>query len=398
MVAHATVEAEPASAVELVVPQVLARLAVTDSFCACTASRAWRQASESLEAWTGVVLSAQHPTVTIGAWEAMRDASTVYPNSIVTMNDKLLQCLALKLRRVCENHSVSVVPPQSTEGASTSDRSPMQLRQISFGKAVYWWLCYNTKEFGWFDKERTNTFAIGLKVWAPCPMLCRWFAEAPALGGLPAGGCLKECSVLELGPGIGMLGVVLARLGASRVLVTDNNPTVLRVASINARVNSASNVEVARLAFGADAAAKFRAKDASLFDRIVGADIVYSKDVVRPVFETVSAFLKDGGTFSVGFVQRDKAFALEFEVVCEEFGFELVHSCFLAKALRDTHPPEVIPPGGHGMLADLRRFLDCIPNRGSCLGETDDKVQLFEYRRKQPLDDTQVCVYLDELD
>ena len=129
-----------------------------------------------------------------------------------------------------------------------------------------------------------------------------------------------------------MLGVVLARLGASRVMVTDNNPTVLRIASVNAHVNMATNVEVARLSFGAAAAQKLRERNVLLFDHIVGADIIYTKNAVRLVFESVATLLKEGGTFSLGFVQRDETFALQLKKVSEEFGFECVKTCFLAEA------------------------------------------------------------------
>lgn len=235
-----------------------------------------------------------------------------------------------------------------------------------------WWLCYNTKEFGWFDKDHINTIPTGLKVWAPCPLLCRWFSEAPA-GGESGGGHLAGRSVLELGAGIGMLGIVMAQLGASRVVITDNSPVVLRIAAINARVNLVSNAIVAPLSFGSEEAREFR-ETYGVFDHIVGADIIYTTKAVRPVFESIVELLSERGTFSLGFVDRDETFVTELETVCKGLGFELVRSCFLVEALggQASARPDNSPTG---MLAELKRVLERIPKGGACFGEADEKVR-----------------------
>jgi len=240
----------------------------------------------------------------------------------------------------------------------------------------------NTKEFGWFDREHTSTVATGLKVWAPCPMLCRWFSQAPGRGD-PTGPCLEGCSVLELGAGIGMLGVVMARSGASRVFITDGNPTVLRIARINALVNEAANAHIARLEFGAEAAAAFRGQHGG-FDVIVGADIIYTREVVVPAFESVDTLLSETGAFYLGFIDRDDTFGRELDRVHKEFGFERTNACFLSEALGDRSPDERPKSDAKGMLAELKRVLDRMPKGGACLGEAEEKVQLFEYRRAKP--------------
>lgn len=53
--------------------------------------------------------------------------------------------------------------------------------------------------------------------------------------------------------------------------------------------------------------------------------------------------------------------------------------CFLAEALDDKPPAP--KPRLKGMLAEFKAVLDRIPKGGTCLGEAEDRVQLYEYRR-----------------
>jgi len=369
------------------VARVFAHGAVADCLRAACVCRSWRLASERLEAWAGVVLSARRSADDhnlhgpVAAEKGARPLPPAGdPNSVVSMGDAVLESLTLKLRRVGELHCISSVPPPRGEGggvAISRGRSPLHLRKIEFGGHGYWWLCYNTGEFGWFDKEHTTTFAVGLKVWAPCPLMCRWYSEPRGLDDVHD---VAGLSVLELGAGVGMLGVSIAAR-ARRVCVTDIDPCVLRIAAVNARINQAANVDVRKLAFGRDYAVPFR-EEHGRFDRVLAADIVYSTSVVRPVFESVNELLTETGVFSFGFVDRDDRFGLEIEAAAWDFGFVAVRPpCFLAEALGDKVRPRTDRNDAAGMLMELKRVLERIPKGGACLGEAGESVQLLEYCR-----------------
>lgn len=359
-----------ASSKEEALALVMARSQVMDCFQAASVCRFWRSASERPETWQGVIFQASLHTCS-------EDEKQV-TNNILQMRQASLEVLLLKLRRVCERHNLAVIPPPAK---ACEAKSPMQLRRSPLGKELYWWLCYNTTEFGWFDKNHTTTFATGLKIWAPCPLLCRWFSQDSGPAGDGGMSDVVGRAVLELGAGIGMLGVTIAAR-AKRVVITDINAGVLRVAALNAYVNKAQNVEMARLAFGRESAPAFRAVH-GLFDVIVGADIIYAISNVRPMFESVDELLSKSGLFCLGFIDRNENFAIEISTMAEKHGFELARPCrYLAEALGDRVPPKAEGNAAKGMLAELKRVLEQIPKGGACLGESAEKVQLFEFRRR----------------
>merc|ERR1712187_478887 len=99
---------------------------------------------------------------------------------------------------------------------------------------------------------------------------------------------ISNRSCLEFGSGLGLLSMVLSTACGVRAVTTDINSDCLRVAEMNARMNGATGVKVARLAYGSENVVEFQAHH-GLFDVIVGADIVYSDRVIVPIFETVEA-------------------------------------------------------------------------------------------------------------
>mmetsp|Transcript_54887 Transcript_54887/g.100239 ORF Transcript_54887/g.100239 Transcript_54887/m.100239 type:complete len:351 (+) Transcript_54887:89-1141(+) len=288
----------------------LAWIPVVDLLRAACVSSTWNCASERLEAWSSLVITARRPVdVNIG----LRVKQPRHINNMLEMDDASMSVLMGKMRRVGQLHGLSSVPPpSSTEGPKRTHHSPLQLRRNEFGQGVYWWLCYNTDDFGWFDKDHTTTYSTGLKVWAPCPLMCRWFSKADehccGSGGLDF---IAGRRVLELGAGIGMLGSVIAR-HAREVFMTDIDTVVLRIAAANARGNGLTNVKTIRLPFGRDDAVPFREAHGK-FDHIVGADIIYTVKAVRPMFESAGELLTEDGILSLGFVDRDeKQWAMRF--------------------------------------------------------------------------------------
>ena len=84
-------------------------------------------------------------------------------------------------------------------------------------------------------------------------------------------------SVLELGSGAGVGGITAAKLGATDVLATDRDASVLELAQRNAAINLGAQqgiVSVAQLEWGS---AEARV-DGTRWDMVIGADLTYNRE------------------------------------------------------------------------------------------------------------------------
>ena len=99
---------------------------------------------------------------------------------------------------------------------------------------------------------------------------------------------LADHSVLELGAGLGLPGLIAVRLGAS-VVQSDVDPLTLQVAARNAVLNGVS----ARIAHRQG---DWRAwTDPQRFDVVIGADILYDRDDHAYIAKTLVAAVKPDG-------------------------------------------------------------------------------------------------------
>jgi predicted RNA methylase len=76
-----------------------------------------------------------------------------------------------------------------------------------------------------------QVFATGIKVWPPCPIMCHLLIDQAA--GLHVPGA----TILELGAGVGMLGVVGVALGARNVAITEINDLCRVAIAVNVMIN-----------------------------------------------------------------------------------------------------------------------------------------------------------------
>ena len=102
---------------------------------------------------------------------------------------------------------------------------------------------------------------------------------------------LKDKTVVELGCGVGLASIAAAKIGALKVIATDNNPEVLSLAQKNIERNNASNAKTAALQWGLF--------DAFDYDRsadvIIGSDLTYNPNTWRSLAESMVTILKPGG-------------------------------------------------------------------------------------------------------
>lgn len=116
--------------------------------------------------------------------------------------------------------------------------------------------------------DRFAEFPFGLLLWE----------SAPALANALVGGALGDLtgrSVLELGAGCGLAGLVAASLGAE-VCQTDHIAEALALCRHNAEANAISGVDLALADW-------LRWTDTGTYDVILGADVVYDRAVFEPL-------------------------------------------------------------------------------------------------------------------
>jgi len=92
--------------------------------------------------------------------------------------------------------------------------------------------------------------------------------------------------VVELGAGTGLPGLVCASLGAS-VLLTDNNPGVLRLLEMNVDANLKGGASVAALEWGPDAAARLNSTLPEAPHLIVASECAYCESAIAPLAVTI---------------------------------------------------------------------------------------------------------------
>lgn len=119
----------------------------------------------------------------------------------------------------------------------------------------------------------------------------------------------EKTQTVELGCGLGLAGLALAKKTRCRLVLTDGDESTLARAKENAARNLVS-CECKQLLFGDSAAADRMTAENGGFDRCVAADVAYetrgqgSHTQVLPLFQSAAALLTMGGTFDVAFTRR----------------------------------------------------------------------------------------------
>jgi predicted nicotinamide N-methyase len=126
-----------------------------------------------------------------------------------------------------------------------------------------------------------HEFPLWSKIWEASIVL------AQHLAGMPVE---PERRFLEIGCGLGLVGVVAAAFG-HRVTMTEYNPGALAFARANARTNLApgySNLKIVKMDWN-------RPRLEGRFDTIVASEVVYSEKDYDPILELFRRYLKPDG-------------------------------------------------------------------------------------------------------
>ena len=132
--------------------------------------------------------------------------------------------------------------------------------------------------------QKANTGNTGTVVWNSSLLLTRLI---PTLDEIPGS------TVLELGTGTGVASLMAAMCGARRVMATDGNPSVVRLAQSNVEANQLEKrVQTGVLPWG-----NLQAMEAyeSTADIVLGSDLTYFAGNWPSLAETMATTLKDTG-------------------------------------------------------------------------------------------------------
>lgn len=148
------------------------------------------------------------------------------------------------------------------------------------------------------DAHFVSHSTTGLKTWEAAQYLSEWCLENP--------GVFENRRVLELGSGVGLLGLtVLGACGPAFFVFTDKSHEVLSILSRNLALNDATSTTTERLVW-ADA----KQEDAERLrpDVLLGADVMYDPSMADSLCHALRVFLSNSATCAyLAAAVRDKA-------------------------------------------------------------------------------------------
>jgi predicted nicotinamide N-methyase len=128
------------------------------------------------------------------------------------------------------------------------------------------------------SKDPLQDFPLWAKVWEASWVL------ADFLAGMPAD---PEKRLIEIGCGLGLVGVVAASFG-HKVVMTEHNPDAIEFARANAEMNHCADMEIIDLDWTSPSLY-------GRFDYIVGSDVVYHQKDFEPLRRLFERLLKPQG-------------------------------------------------------------------------------------------------------
>ena len=123
-----------------------------------------------------------------------------------------------------------------------------------------------------------NGFPLWAKIWEPSWVLAGYVAKYP-----PS----RFNKILEIGSGIGVVGIVAASFGHD-VTLTEYDENALQFASANAELNNCPDVKICRLDW-------HRPEIKGRFDTIMGSEVMFHERDIDPLLNLFRTYLKPKG-------------------------------------------------------------------------------------------------------
>jgi len=139
-----------------------------------------------------------------------------------------------------------------------------------------------------------NNFPLWAKIWEPCLILADYLASMPVN---------PEKRFLEIGSGLGLVGIVASSFG-HKVTMTEYNHDALNFANANAHIyNCSSNLEIKELDWN-------KSELKGTFDRIIGSEVIYKEQSFYPILRLFQTCLKEDGEILLS--ERVRKSSIEF--------------------------------------------------------------------------------------
>lgn len=176
-----------------------------------------------------------------------------------------------------------------------------EMRTFTYGSHVLRLLC--------LPSASTDYDLTGQLVWPGAELLNHHLAQCSDL--------LTGCSIIELGSGVGVTGLLCSRF-CRQIVLTDHNEIVLKVLKQNidlqlsSGISSCAEITAEKLEWGNhDQVSQILRQFPEGFDLIIGADICFQQCSIPLLFETVRQLLRFGdkrcGKFILAYVSRAKS-------------------------------------------------------------------------------------------
>ena len=146
---------------------------------------------------------------------------------------------------------------------------------------------------GHFEETSTST---GLGLWTGSDVMAEFLCNHTEL--------VKDKRALEMGAGLGLIGMVAHHIGASEVLMTDGDTNVLDNLRYNIEKNGVEkeannnatdrNLHCAQLIWGRNVDEFLQIH--GQYDVILAADCVYMVPSLKPLWKTIQKLITPGGT------------------------------------------------------------------------------------------------------
>jgi methylase of polypeptide subunit release factors len=128
------------------------------------------------------------------------------------------------------------------------------------------------------EREYIENFPLWIKIWEASIVLSEHLSQDTIQ---------KNATILELGAGMGLTGMVLGAMGYD-VTITDYNENALALLYKNVEHNKLQNTRVEKLDW-------FEPHIEEKHDIICGAELIYKEDVIEPLLGLLKKCLKPDG-------------------------------------------------------------------------------------------------------
>jgi len=246
---------------------------------------------------------------------------------------------------------------------------PVPGQSISSPRRVHIPLC--SRETSELAGARSHPMlrACGCKLWPSSLVLLSYLGKTPAV--------VKGKAVVELGSGSGLCGITAWQLGARRVVLTDVNPSVLKLLKHNVALNQAQERlegdELGLCVQKLDWRSRMDMKelrdahpDVTIagFDIVIASDCIYEDAAIAPLWHTVTQLLSHNNGAKM--------------IIANELRYPSLSAAFVAAAPTYGFCCSVVDPADFLDSADLQKF----PIKSVSPGSGDwAKIPLYVFER-----------------